>query len=93
MNSFFYFSTNYEDLKDEVNEYLLGAIDARSIDRLRTEHCRPFTLSFRDKNIEKKVRTPYRFFKSLKQINIEIDECNSCFLEDNGRTYFIHSQI
>lgn len=47
---------NYEDLKDEVNEYLLRAIDARSIDRLRTQYCRPFTLSFRDKNIEKKVR-------------------------------------
>ncbi|XP_065217614.1 adenylate cyclase type 5 isoform X2 [Planococcus citri] len=52
---------NYEDLKDEVNEYLLRAIDARSIDRLRTQYCRPFTLSFRDKSIEKKyVKVPDR---------------------------------
>lgn len=41
--------------EDEVNEYLMKAIDARSIDRLRKEHCRPFTLSFRDQNLEKKV--------------------------------------
>ncbi|XP_069365120.1 adenylate cyclase type 6 [Maniola hyperantus] len=38
--------------EDEVNEYLMKAIDARSIDRLRAEHCRPFTLSFRDKKME-----------------------------------------
>lgn len=41
--------------EDEVNEYLMKAIDARSIDRLRSEHCRPFTLSFRDETLEKKV--------------------------------------
>lgn len=41
--------------EDEVNEYLMKAIDARSIDRLRSEHCRPFTLSFRKENLEKKV--------------------------------------
>ncbi|XP_045510331.1 adenylate cyclase type 6 [Colias croceus] len=40
--------------EDEVNEYLMKAIDARSIDRLRTEHCRPFTLTFRDSKLEKK---------------------------------------
>ncbi|CAH1183148.1 unnamed protein product [Phaedon cochleariae] len=34
--------------EDEVNEYLMKAIDARSIDRLRTEHCRTFLLNFRD---------------------------------------------
>lgn len=34
--------------EDEVNEYLMRAIDARSIDRLRTEHCRSLMLSFRD---------------------------------------------
>ncbi|XP_045470841.1 adenylate cyclase type 5 isoform X2 [Harmonia axyridis] len=33
---------------DEVNEYLMRAIDARSIDRLRSEHCRSILLSFRD---------------------------------------------
>ncbi|KAL4717558.1 hypothetical protein ACJJTC_000707 [Scirpophaga incertulas] len=40
--------------EDEVNEYLMKAIDARSIDRLRAEHCRPFTLTFRDQKLERK---------------------------------------
>ncbi|XP_018566319.1 adenylate cyclase type 6 isoform X1 [Anoplophora glabripennis] len=34
--------------EDEVNEYLMKAIDARSIDRLRSEHCRTLLLNFRD---------------------------------------------
>ena len=37
---------------DQVNDYLARAIDARSIDRLRTEHCKRFFLTFRDKEIE-----------------------------------------
>jgi hypothetical protein len=41
--------------EDEVNEYLMKAIDARSIDRLRAEHCQPFTLTFRDHKLERKV--------------------------------------
>ncbi|XP_028169262.1 adenylate cyclase type 5-like [Ostrinia furnacalis] len=41
--------------EDEVNEYLMKAIDARSIDRLRAEHCRPFTLTFRDRKLEGKA--------------------------------------
>ena len=32
------------------------AIDARSIDRLRSEHCKRFLLTFREPNIEGKVR-------------------------------------
>ncbi|KAH1023903.1 hypothetical protein HUJ05_003481 [Dendroctonus ponderosae] len=40
--------------EDEVNEYLMKAIDARSIDRLRTEHCRILLLNFRDPNKERK---------------------------------------
>ncbi|XP_066259052.1 adenylate cyclase type 6 isoform X1 [Euwallacea similis] len=40
--------------EDEVNEYLMKAIDARSIDRLRTEHCRTLLLNFRDPNKERK---------------------------------------
>jgi hypothetical protein len=36
----------------QVNDYLARAIDARSIDRLRTEHCKRFFLTFRDKEIE-----------------------------------------
>jgi hypothetical protein len=38
--------------EEDVNDYLARAIDARSIDRLRTEHCKRFLLSFRDKEIE-----------------------------------------
>ncbi|XP_053624777.1 adenylate cyclase type 6 isoform X2 [Plodia interpunctella] len=40
--------------EDEVNEYLMKAIDARSIDRLRADHCQPFTLTFRDVTQERK---------------------------------------
>lgn len=43
--------------EDEVNEYLMRAIDARSIDRLRTEHCRTLLLNFRDPIKEGKVRS------------------------------------
>lgn len=40
--------------EEEVNEYLVKAIDARSIDRLRSDHCKRFFLTFKDENIEKK---------------------------------------
>lgn len=43
-----------KDPEDEVNEYLMRAIDARSIDRLRAEHCTPFILTFRRPDIEEK---------------------------------------
>ncbi|XP_063987418.1 adenylate cyclase type 6 isoform X2 [Diachasmimorpha longicaudata] len=43
-----------KDPDDEVNEYLMRAIDARSIDRLRAEHCTPFLLTFRRPDIEEK---------------------------------------
>ena len=44
---------DYHDDNDyQVNDYLARAIDARSIDRLRTEHCKRFFLTFRDKEIE-----------------------------------------
>ena len=41
-----------KNTEEEVNDYLARAIDARSIDRLRSEHCKRFFLSFRDKEIE-----------------------------------------
>lgn len=41
--------------EDEVNEYLMKAIDARSIDRQRLEHCRALVLTFRDPIKEAKV--------------------------------------
>ncbi|XP_026465625.1 adenylate cyclase type 5-like [Ctenocephalides felis] len=43
-----------KDPEDEVNEYLMRAIDARSIDRLRAEHCQTILLTFRQKEVEKK---------------------------------------
>ncbi|XP_071873845.1 adenylate cyclase type 6 isoform X1 [Bombus fervidus] len=43
-----------KDPEDEVNEYLMRAIDARSIDRLRAEYCTPFVLTFRLPDVEGK---------------------------------------
>uniref|UniRef100_A0A8B9M820 Adenylate cyclase type 5 n=1 Tax=Accipiter nisus TaxID=211598 RepID=A0A8B9M820_9AVES len=40
--------------EDEVDEFLGRAIDARSIDRLRSEHVRKFLLTFREPDLEKK---------------------------------------
>lgn len=43
--------------EEEVNEYLIKAIDARSIDRLRTDHCKKICLTFKKEEIEKKYCT------------------------------------
>lgn len=43
-----------KDPEDEVNEYLMRAIDARSIDRLRSEHCKSLMLTFKKATIETK---------------------------------------
>uniref|UniRef100_A0A1B0GMY9 adenylate cyclase n=1 Tax=Phlebotomus papatasi TaxID=29031 RepID=A0A1B0GMY9_PHLPP len=43
-----------KDPEDEVNDYLMRAIDARSIDRLRSEHCKHILLTFKKGDIEKK---------------------------------------
>lgn len=43
--------------EDEVNEYLGRAIDARSIDKLRSDHVKAFFLTFRKKDLEEKVCT------------------------------------
>ncbi|KAL4618075.1 adenylate cyclase type 5-like [Arapaima gigas] len=40
--------------EDEVDEFLGRAIDARSIDRLRSEHVKKFLLTFREADLEKK---------------------------------------
>nr|XP_036228094.1 uncharacterized protein LOC106620232 [Bactrocera oleae] len=47
-------SEGAKDPEDEVNEYLMRAIDARSIDHLRAEHCQSVLLSFKDEALEKK---------------------------------------
>lgn len=47
----------YKDPDDEVNEYLMRAIDARSIDRLRSEHCKSILLTFKQNSIEQKYAT------------------------------------
>lgn len=41
---------------EEVNDYLARAIDARSIDQLRREHCRPMALTF----ISPKIESEYK---------------------------------
>ncbi|KAE8742972.1 hypothetical protein FOCC_FOCC011402 [Frankliniella occidentalis] len=46
-------SLDEKDPQEEVNDYLMRAIDARSIDRLRAE-CRNFLLTFKNADIEKK---------------------------------------
>lgn len=56
-----------KDPEDEVNEYLMRAIDARSIDRLRAEHCIPFILTFRRPDVEEKV-TNYKI--NILQVKI-----------------------
>ncbi|XP_030380284.1 adenylate cyclase type 6 [Scaptodrosophila lebanonensis] len=43
-----------KDPEDEVNEYLMRAIDARSIDHLRAEHCQSLLLCFKDNALENK---------------------------------------
>ncbi|XP_075213692.1 adenylate cyclase type 6-like [Lycorma delicatula] len=47
-------SVEVKDPEDEVNDYLMKAIDARSIDHLRSEHCHRFMLRFRDPKVEEK---------------------------------------
>ena len=51
-----------KDVDEEVNEYLGRAIDARSIERLRSEHVKRFILTFRKPDLEQKV--------NWEQINI-----------------------
>ncbi|XP_051860460.1 adenylate cyclase type 6 isoform X2 [Drosophila albomicans] len=43
-----------KDPEDEVNEYLMRAIDARSIDHLRAEHCQSLLLRFKSAALERK---------------------------------------
>ena len=47
-------SSGVNDTEAEVDDYLGKAIDARSIDRLRSEHCKRFLLTFRDSSVETK---------------------------------------
>ncbi|KAK3741379.1 hypothetical protein RRG08_034424 [Elysia crispata] len=43
-----------KDIEDEVNDYLSRAIDARRVDRLRSEHVTGFFMTFRKKSIEQR---------------------------------------
>ncbi|XP_030561165.1 adenylate cyclase type 6 [Drosophila novamexicana] len=47
-------SESHKDPEDEVNEYLMRAIDARSIDHLRAEHCQSLLLCFKSAALEHK---------------------------------------
>ncbi|KAJ8314268.1 LOW QUALITY PROTEIN: hypothetical protein KUTeg_008829 [Tegillarca granosa] len=46
----------FKNPEDEVNDYLGRAIDARSIDRLRSDHVRAFFLTFLKPELEEKYR-------------------------------------
>lgn len=64
--------------EDEVNEYLMKAIDARSIDRLRTEHCRTLLLNFRDPSKESKVSKKSKIVENIfcqNEFNIICEHC------------------
>lgn len=50
-------ATERRDPEEEVNDFLGRAIDARSIDRLRSEHVKRLTLTFRKRDLEAKVWT------------------------------------
>lgn len=50
-----------KDPDEEVNEYLGRAIDARSIDRLRSEHVNVFPLKFLKPDLEEKVKSKFLF--------------------------------
>lgn len=67
-------SVDDKNPEDEVNDYLMRAIDARSIDRLRSEHCKAFILTFKNKELEAKVRiflyTTYRMLITFKNLII-----------------------
>lgn len=60
--------------EDEVDEFLGRAIDARSIDRLRSEHVKRFLLTFREPDLEKKVRP--RVWRRLAA-RVQIAGCDS----------------
>ena len=62
----FIFRNTQENLnpEDEVDEFLGRAIDARSIDRLRSEHVTKFLLTFREPDPEKKVARDSMFSAS-----------------------------
>ncbi|XP_064118497.1 adenylate cyclase type 6-like isoform X1 [Macrobrachium nipponense] len=47
-------SSDGKNTGEEVNDYLARAIESRSIDRLRTEHCKRFILTFRKSSVEEK---------------------------------------
>lgn len=55
-----------KDPEVEVNDYLARAIDARSIDRLRAEHCRRWLLTFRKPENEAKVSNLSEKFSNFK---------------------------
>ncbi|XP_037075089.1 adenylate cyclase type 5-like isoform X2 [Pollicipes pollicipes] len=49
--------TELKTTAEEVDDYLARAIDARSIDRLRNQHCRRLLLTFNSAHIEQKYST------------------------------------
>lgn len=46
----------FKSTEEELNEYLIKAIDARSIDRLRRDHCDTIFLTFKKRENEEKYQ-------------------------------------
>ncbi|KAL5291164.1 ADCY5 family protein [Megaselia abdita] len=79
-----------KDPEDEVNDYLMRAIDARSIDHLRSEHCNSMLLFFKNGSLERKyLREPDRMlplyfycglFVLIGVVLIRITIYKDCFL-------------
>lgn len=83
-------SNDAKDPEDEVNDYLMRAIDARSIDRLRSEHCKSVLLSFKKADIEKKVSGSF-FAVSVFVLSVFFSLCGSLVWLFHG--YYRFSRI
>lgn len=82
----FIFRNTQENLnpEDEVDEFLGRAIDARSIDRLRSEHVKKFLLTFREPDLEKKVLLRYSYI----HYNNDTTQYETSYLDEQKEVLF-----
>lgn len=86
----FIFRNTQENLnpEDEVDEFLGRAIDARSIDRLRSEHVKKFLLTFREPDLEKKVLLRYSYI----HYNNDTTQYKTSYLDEQKEVLFFRQQ-
>lgn len=85
-----------KDPEDEVNEYLMRAIDARSIDRLRNEHCQVLLLIFKDKVKERKVTIHIVYFYIILYYYLYVTKACLwflCLLVHDGKGSYVESLL